>query len=597
MEFEPYWLTSDMPWQPYDPDSRRREEALRQQIDADYQAPYHQLASFTRLDSTLPTAACLDRLPQALGDRNNVVCGVHSLNIRSMKTSGKSYLIKPDQLARRWRISIECARRTLEKTTQRAVRDWSVVQGSRRFRPVQYQLEYPRLKTNVYVDVKFGPCKSAEGNTCVAVYATPVQWARAYPLNKESDVHTSLTQLFRQFGFPQCLIPDDAKSLTQGKFREVANKGQVPIHPIEPHHPNQALTEDTIREGSRLYRRFMHSRNIPIAFWDRVFMYAFEIRSHMALGLAVQEGECGATIVSGNTMDISHLVDFAIWDWCWCLSPNRASKDGKQLCRWLGPSFTIGAALCFAVAIANGQVLQRSSVIPLSLEERNSEPMEEKKKEFMEDLKKNLKKKADGVSLSEDELDRIRLKHNMPISAIEDGGYPHYAPYENHTQEDPRHKIEDDFEDVLRKAAVGQRLGHGALSIRSNLSMKEVRALLSGELNEDHLRRVAPVLNLEPEKMVSMARGAWYPEAVSLDGLECCCMPFPEAGYPNATVNAYLIYDSATSEAVAFDAGTRAEPMLTFLEENGLRLEAVFLTHTHRDHVGGYGAMTDAAPA
>jgi glyoxylase-like metal-dependent hydrolase (beta-lactamase superfamily II) len=74
-------------------------------------------------------------------------------------------------------------------------------------------------------------------------------------------------------------------------------------------------------------------------------------------------------------------------------------------------------------------------------------------------------------------------------------------------------------------------------------------------------------------------------------------MPFPEAGYPNATVNAYLIYDSATSEAVAFDAGTRAEPMLTFLEENGLRLEAVFLTHTHRDHVGGYGAMTDAAPA
>ncbi|CAJ1965870.1 unnamed protein product [Cylindrotheca closterium] len=100
MEFQPIWMTADIPWQPYDPDSRRQEEALRQQIDADYQAPYHQLASFTRLDSTLPTAACLDRLPQVLGDSNNVVCGVHSLTIRSMKTSGKSYLIKPDQLAR-----------------------------------------------------------------------------------------------------------------------------------------------------------------------------------------------------------------------------------------------------------------------------------------------------------------------------------------------------------------------------------------------------------------------------------------------------------------------------------------------------------------
>ncbi|CAJ1953563.1 unnamed protein product [Cylindrotheca closterium] len=332
----------------------------------------HWSQALPRFDSPFQDfyAKFLDRLPQVLGDSNNVVCGVHSLTIRSMKTSRKSYLIKPEQLACRWRTSIECARRTLEKTTQRAVRDCSV------FPNVSY-----------------------------------------------------------------LMMPDDAKSLTQGKFREVANKGQVPIHPIEPHHSNEALTEDIIREGSRLYRRFMHARNIPIAFWDRVFMYAFEIRSHMALGLAIQEGECGATIVSGNTKDISHLVDFAIWDWCWCLSPNRSSKDGKQLCRWLGPSFTIGAALCFAVAIANGQVLQRSSVIPLSAEERNSEPMEEKKKEFMEDLKKNLKKKSDGVSISEEELDRIRHKYNMPISAIEDGGYPQYAQYEDHPQEDP-HGVE-----------------------------------------------------------------------------------------------------------------------------------------------------------
>ncbi|CAJ1969014.1 unnamed protein product [Cylindrotheca closterium] len=65
----------------------------------------------------------------------------------------------------------------------------------------------------------------------------------------------------------------------------------------------------------------------------------------------------------------------------------------------------------------------------------------------MEDLKKNLKKKSDGVSISEEELDRIRHKYNMPISAIEDGGYPQYAQYEDHPQEDPRHKIEDDFEE------------------------------------------------------------------------------------------------------------------------------------------------------
>ena len=155
--------------------------------------------------------------------------------------------------------------------------------------------------------------------------------------------------------------------------------------------------------------------------------------------------------------------------------------------------------------------------------------------------------------------------------------------------------IEDGFDDVLRKAAVGQRLGTGALSVRSNLSLKEVRALLAGEFNEAHLRRLAPMLGLDTEKLVSMAHSAWYPQLVSLTGLECVHMPFPEAGYPDATVNCFIAYDVSNGDALAFDTGTRAEPMLDFIEQKGLNLQAVFLTHTHRDHVGGYEAIVSAA--
>lgn len=156
--------------------------------------------------------------------------------------------------------------------------------------------------------------------------------------------------------------------------------------------------------------------------------------------------------------------------------------------------------------------------------------------------------------------------------------------------------IEDGFDDVLRKAAVGQRLGHGALSIRSNLSLKEVRALLAGDFNESHLRRVAPVLNLNIVKLVSMARAQWYPGVVDLAGLECFNMSFPEASYPDATTNCFLVYDPSSGDAVAFDTGTRAEPMLEFIQQKGLHLQAVFLTHTHRDHVGGYDQMAEAVP-
>ncbi|WPJ95610.1 MBL fold metallo-hydrolase [Coraliomargarita algicola] len=157
--------------------------------------------------------------------------------------------------------------------------------------------------------------------------------------------------------------------------------------------------------------------------------------------------------------------------------------------------------------------------------------------------------------------------------------------------------IEDSFEDVLRKAAVGQRLGHGALSIRSGLSLKEVRALLAGEFNEAQLRKLALVLKLDPEKLVALARGDWYPEAVELEGLKCICMPFPEASYPDASTNCFVAYDVSSGDALVFDTGTRAEPVLDFIRAQKLHLQAVFLTHAHRDHIGGLSALAAAAPA
>ena len=62
-----------------------------------------------------------------------------------------------EQLARRWGTSLECATRTLNKTEQRALRDWTRVQGDRRFRPTQLQLRYPRINCVMYCDVKYGP--------------------------------------------------------------------------------------------------------------------------------------------------------------------------------------------------------------------------------------------------------------------------------------------------------------------------------------------------------------------------------------------------------------------------------------------------------
>jgi len=126
----------------------------------------------------------------------------------------------------------------------------------------------PRLRLDIWADVKKGPCKSVEGNLYVAVYAAACQLACAYPLKREQDVSDSLKWLFRHVGFLKVLCPDDAQSLTGGEFKRIANKAQVPIHPSEPHNPNQNLAEDCIREATKMYICFMRARGIPQAFWD-----------------------------------------------------------------------------------------------------------------------------------------------------------------------------------------------------------------------------------------------------------------------------------------------------------------------------------------
>ena len=148
--------------------------------------------------------------------------------------------------------------------------------------------------------------------------------------------------------------------------------------------------------------------------------------------------------------------------------------------------------------------------------------------------------------------------------------------------------IVDEYQDVLQKAAVGLRLGHASLAHQSGLSLKEVRALLDGNFSETHARKLAPILGLDADKLVALAGCAWCPDEVFLPGLYQCNMPFPESSYPGASVNSYLIYNISTKEAIVFDTGTSAEPILECIQALDLSLKAVFLTHTHRDHVGGF---------
>jgi len=186
----------------------------------------------------------------------------------SVGTDKRKWHIGPEELASRWGIGLETARKTVDKTTQLAARNFTESMGGRRLRPIHHQLKYRRLRYEMFVDVYMDKCKSLRGNRCATVYCTPFHWIRFDPTPEERDAHKTLDSLFQTAGIPSALIPDNAKSLTEGEFRRKAARASCPIYPVEPHTSNASLCEDGIRETLRGFRRMMSATNTPRVLWD-----------------------------------------------------------------------------------------------------------------------------------------------------------------------------------------------------------------------------------------------------------------------------------------------------------------------------------------
>lgn len=385
-------MTSSIEWIPYLSALHADEELLRSNIERRHDYQFELLHSFQNTTDVIPIQSFhidVSALSLALGD---------SLSLCQVSSSGRSSLVTPEQLASRWRCSTEVAKRTLLSTTQRAVHDYSNIVGGRRLRPTQYQLRYPRLNRQLYCDTWYGPCTSLEGNNFAVVYSASCQWSRVFPVKQRKDAHVTLDHLFRSVGFPEAIVPDYAAELTKGQFLKKAQQAQVHIHPIEPYMHNLRPAEDCIRELVRLYSCAMVAMNVPAVLWDRCMMWVSEIRSHMHLGHLEQNGQVGTTCMTGNTADVSHIVNFTFYEWIWYHTPGDTGvKTRMQLGKWCGPSFDVGDALCYAVINSKGSILHKTSVFPLKDEELRSEHIKAMKSEWETELKAKLGRRIKGL--------------------------------------------------------------------------------------------------------------------------------------------------------------------------------------------------------
>jgi hydroxyacylglutathione hydrolase len=61
--------------------------------------------------------------------------------------------------------------------------------------------------------------------------------------------------------------------------------------------------------------------------------------------------------------------------------------------------------------------------------------------------------------------------------------------------------------------------------------------------------------------------------------------------------NCYLVFEPGADRAVMVDPGEEAPRLLAAIEEAGVALDAILLTHTHFDHVGAVAPVAEATGA
>jgi len=399
-----------------------------------------------RLEQQHSPALDVDRYAEALleelGVTEDPFEGTESSTIGAVSSVPKRKgFINAEKLAKNWRIGLEAAKRTVEATTQLAVRDFSHTTGGRRLKPYAWMLRYPRLEVPTYTDTFFAKTKSLRGNTCCQIYATSFHFVRVFPMARKKDAPDTLDDFFKQVGVPSVMIPDNAGELTSKEFKRKCRKVQCKVHPIEPYTPNANLAESVIRELKRMFRHTMSSTGAPEVLWDYCMEWCALVRSHTALNIHELNGQVPATRMTGDTVDISFLAEFGFYDWVWFITPqgdarleetgtNSDSMSRKQLGRYLGPSINVGDAMCGSVFTHKATTLERTSIFPLSVEDLNSDVVKKTKQVFMNVLTEKLKDRVKALAEGKPPVSpEILEAQSEPWN---DDEIPELVPYEEH---------------------------------------------------------------------------------------------------------------------------------------------------------------------
>lgn len=154
-------------------------------------------------------------------DDEQVCCAIYS---------GKSGSITPDELARKWKIGIKTAARTLAATTHQCIRTTGML--ARRYRTDMAQLRYKQLSRvygTFYCDYLKSYVKSIRGHIGGTLYTNKHGFIKFFPAETESSEETgrSLRSFIDIVGLPYGIHSDNHKNFKEGFFKKIMRQGYI----------------------------------------------------------------------------------------------------------------------------------------------------------------------------------------------------------------------------------------------------------------------------------------------------------------------------------------------------------------------------------
>ena len=388
-------LTPDMPdWNPHTEIYKDQEDSMldykgdlraRQQSDAQaYISSVNQSVSTVCTDPNIFANQLCDSFPT--DDLFRAVSGVQST---------RSEGVTPMELAGRWNIGLDTAKRTLQATTQLCTRSTNPTL-SRRFSANDRMLRYPRVSTDVFMDTFFASKKSGKsfrGFTCCQIFASPFGHVLAVPLESKAgaNIAFAMKRYFKEVGVPPDIIADGAREQVQGAALRLSHQVGCQIKELEKGTPDANRAERYIQTLKVATKRDMVQANSPMILWCFCIEYRVAIMNSCAQHNFLLQRQTPHSKMTGRPTDISHLCQFSWYEWVLYRREGTSYPfPEERLGRCLGPCKNAGNAMSQHVLIREMQVLPLATIRRLTPAEHNSPGIIRRKAEFDEAVFKKM---------------------------------------------------------------------------------------------------------------------------------------------------------------------------------------------------------------